>query len=670
MAILRRGQGKTGRRRARTAIPPAILARMPPAGEPPPRPSPAAPAASGALLDQARVALARAQAASCGLPVHEVLLAEGALSHARYAAALAADLGVPLLSWEATLDLSDAHHAPVGEIGLPARLDGRLCRILDAAGAPPDVLRAQVAELREAGVEPVLAPRPVLDAALACELQDERLDRAVNGLLRERPASSAGAPHPPWQSAVGVAGVGALAGGYVVAPDAIAAFLTVAIAVPFLCVTLLRAYALRQALASPRRKAHRAPPAARLCPDRLLPTYSVLVPVVREADVLAGLMAALSALDYPAAKLEVLLVLEADDIDTQAALLELALPGNFRTVLVPPGEPRTKPKALNYALQLARGHFVVVYDAEDRPEPMQLRHAWEVFRRAPPGLGCLQAQLNIYNARESWLTGQFAIEYSALFDAILPALERLALPVPLGGTSNHFPRAVLDEVGAWDPFNVTEDADLGIRLARHGYHTGVLASTTWEEAPPAFGPWLRQRTRWLKGWMQTYLVHTRELWRLNRELGLAAAIGFHALMGGLVVSALVHPVFYAVLAGHWWSGELLAPAQTTAGAVLWAIAFVNLCAGYLASILVGMLSVSRRGHPRLALHALAMPLYWLLISLAAYRALYQLARAPYLWEKTAHGPAARRAGRGGGRLGLRARRPRPSRPEHRPLTAG
>ena len=235
------------------------------------------------------------------------------------------------------------------------------------------------------------------------------------------------------------------------------------------------------------------------------------------------------------------------------------------------------------------------------------------------------------------LTRQFTIEYSALFDAILPALEQLRLPVPLGGTSNHFPRAALIGVGAWDPYNVTEDADLGIRLARQGYHTGVLASTTWEEAPPVFATWIKQRTRWLKGWMQTYLVHTRDLGRLNRDLGWRAAAGFHVLMGGLIVSALVHPLFYLLLLGHWLAGGLLTPAETVAGLVVWTIVWINLGVCYAVSILVGVLSVWRRRRPGLAMFALLTPLYWLLISFAAYRAVYQLVRDPYLWEKTEHG---------------------------------
>ena len=431
--------------------------------------------------------------------------------------------------------------------------------------------------------------------------------------------------------------MGLLIGGFAVLPDATLAALTALIALPFLCVTALRARRPAPGAGEPgEQDARRRPPAQRV-PDRLLPVYTVLVPVFREANVLPGLIQSLRALDYPPAKLEIFLVLEAVDTETQAAVSKLALPGNFRSLIVPEGGPHTKPKALNYALQFARGDFVVVYDAEDRPQPGQLRRAWDVFRQSPPGLACLQAQLNIYNPRQSWFTRQFTIEYSALFDAILPALEKLRLPVPLGGTSNHFPRATLLEIGAWDPFNVTEDADLGVRIARLGYQTGVLASTTWEEAPPVFRVWLTQRTRWLKGWMQTYLVHTRQLRRLNRELGLRAAIGFHALMGGLIGSALVHPVFYVLLAYYWLSGNAAGAGRDGRrhGAVDDRADQPRLR--------LRRLDPGRRDQrvapapcgPRLS--ALLMPVYWLLISFAAYRALYQLARDPYLWEKTEHG---------------------------------
>jgi cellulose synthase/poly-beta-1,6-N-acetylglucosamine synthase-like glycosyltransferase len=192
-------------------------------------------------------------------------------------------------------------------------------------------------------------------------------------------------------------------------------------------------------------------------------------------------------------------------------------------------------------------------------------------------------------------------------------------------------------VGGWDPFNVTEDADLGFRLARRGWGTAVLSSTTWEEAPASLSRWFRQRTRWLKGWMQTFLVHTRQPWRLCMELGLRGALGFHVLMGGLVLLALVHPLFYACLAYHAVSGRLLAPAEAPVDAALWAMAWINLAAGYLTAMILGAASAWRRGQPGLMRSVLSMPLCWLLVSAAAYRALWQLATDPYLWEKTDHG---------------------------------
>jgi cellulose synthase/poly-beta-1,6-N-acetylglucosamine synthase-like glycosyltransferase len=643
MAIQRHGQGLRGR--SRQPNPFSIVARTP-GGAQPLRARPSLPVEHeygflvDVLVDRASLLEAEIAALDCGVPAHEVLLASGRISQSQYARLLAHRLGVRVVLDPAGLALGNAGDRRAGEAelpGVPARIAGRPCRLLSAQAAAPDILRRHVAALTARGIDVVLAPQACVDAALEAHLWPRRIDEAVHGLLRAQPLASAGVRHETWQGITGAVLAGLLIGGFAVLPDATIAALTALVALPFLCVTALRLLALRQALASRIRKA-----LPERVPDRLLPVYSVLVPLYREANVLPGLCRALAALDYPAAKLEILLILEADDAATRTAALGLGLPHNFRILIAPDMGPRTKPKALNYALQFARGDLVVVYDAEDRPQPSQLRRAWDVFRSSGPDLACVQAQLNIDNAGASWLARQFTIEYSALFDAVLPALESLRLPVPLGGTSNHFPRRLLVELGAWDPFNVTEDADLGIRIARAGYRTAVLASTTWEEAPSVLGAWLRQRTRWLKGWMQTYLVHTRRLRQLHRELGPGSAIGFHALMGGLIASALMHPLFYALIAYHWLSGSLLAPAETTAGAVLWAIAAVNLGVGYLVSILVGVVSVLRRRRPGLALHALLMPLYWLLISAAAYRAAWQLVRDPYLWEKTEHGARRRR----------------------------
>ena len=225
----------------------------------------------------------------------------------------------------------------------------------------------------------------------------------------------------------------------------------------------------------------------------------------------------------------------------------------------------------------------------------------------------------------------------------LPGLARLGLPIPLGGTSNHFPREVLDRWTGWDPFNVTEDADLGIRLARMGGRVGMLSSTTWEEAPVRFRGWLPQRTRWLKGWMQTYLVHTRQPTRLLRDLGPACFAGFHIYSGGLVLSALVFPMFCGLTLFEVWQGGWQPPPGAP-GRALWSLAIFNVAAAYIASVVAAIVAAWRRGRTWLALGAPFMPIYWLLISLAAYRALYQLATAPHYWEKTDHRSRSRRSG--------------------------
>ncbi|HWB45827.1 MAG TPA: glycosyltransferase [Hyphomicrobiaceae bacterium] len=601
-------------------------------------------------LTRPGLAWAEAQAWTCGAAIHEVLLGAGLVSPASYAAALARHLGLRLLLWDAAIGFD----VPGGvDDGLPARAGGRDLRVLVATDGSPDAVRRRAAALAARGLEVALVPSFVAEAALAARWRRQRLGQAVHGLAQRHPVDSAAGPIWLWQVVAAALATGLILGGLSVAPAATIMALSVMVAVPFLCIALLRLAALREVLRT-RRQDNRTNGPAPLA-DHLLPRYSVLVPLLREAAVLPALVAALRRLDYPPARLEILLLLEAGDVETQAALLALDLPGNMRTVMVPDHAPRTKPKALNYALQFARGDFVVVYDAEDRPQPDQLRRAAAAFHDAPADLGCLQAQLNIYNPRQSWFTRQFTIEYSALFDAILPALVRLGLPVPLGGTSNHFRREALAATGGWDPFNVTEDADLGIRLARRGYRTAVLQSTTWEEAPCTFLPWLKQRTRWLKGWMQTYLVHTRQPVRLARELGLGGALGFHALMGGLILSALLHPLFYVLLAYHALSGQLLARADSTIGALCWLLACTNLAAGYLVSILVGIVSVRRRGRRGLARSALLMPVAWLLISLAAYRALIQLVRDPFGWEKTEHGASLVAARSTGMRLSAAAR---------------
>lgn len=472
----------------------------------------------------------------------------------------------------------------------------------------------------------------------AAEIDD--LDHATFGLRRSRPERSAGEPTWAWQKAALALIALAIAAGAVASPRYATFALAAALALPFLCVVLLRAAALwyatgQRALAAASDRAP-ATPASSSGP---VPRYSLLIPLYDEAAVIPDLVKALDGLDYPRDRLQVLLILEAEDTATRSAVAALSLPPQMSTVIVPPGEPRTKPRALNYALRQSTGDLVVVYDAEDAPEPDQLRRAAALLA-ADPHLACVQARLNVFNFEETWLTRQFAIEYTVLFDYLLPTLERLGLPLPLGGTSNHFSRQALEAIGGWDPYNVTEDADLGIRLAREGRPVTVLASTTWEEAPPTFLNWRNQRTRWLKGWMQTYLVHTREPVRMLRELGWFPFLGLQVLMGGLILSALVHPWFYVLAAAEIAWGSLLMVEQSMLSKVMTVIGVVNLVLSYAIGAALGCIAVVRRRRPELMLSVLAMPIYWLLISLAAYRALFQLVSTPYKWEKTMHRPRA------------------------------
>ena len=306
---------------------------------------------------------------------------------------------------------------------------------------------------------------------------------------------------------------------------------------------------------------------------------------------------------------------------------------------MPNGGPRTKPKALNVALPFARGTFTVVYDAEDRPEPHQLRDALAAFRDGGDDLACVQARLCIDNTADSWLARYYTAEYAGQFDVFLPGLTALHLPLPLGGSSNHFYTAILREVGGWDPYNVTEDADLGMRLVRFGYRADMISSTTYEEAPAQTGAWLRQRTRWFKGWMQTWLVHMRQPRRLLRELKLPGFIAFQLMVGGNVLAALVHPLFVGGLIWSIASGGDLWRNDSAAVLIFGTLYGTTAVIGYLSSGFLGWLGLMRRGLLSSAWVLALTPLHWLLLSLAAWRAVYQLAVSPYAWEKTEHGLA-------------------------------
>jgi cellulose synthase/poly-beta-1,6-N-acetylglucosamine synthase-like glycosyltransferase len=371
-------------------------------------------------------------------------------------------------------------------------------------------------------------------------------------------------------------------------------------------------------------------------PDSALPVYSIIVPLYREANMMTGILAALDRLDYPRDRLDVLLAIECDDADTITALKAATLPPWVRPVLVPQGEPRTKPRACNHALTFARGSFTVVYDAEDRPEPAQLKEAIAAFDRFGPSVSCLQARLMPFNAHESFVSRMFALDYCQWFDSTLPGLQRLGMPVPLGGTSNHFRTRALIASGAWDSWNVTEDADLGIRLARLGHGVRTIPSTTFEEAPVTFAAWLPQRARWIKGYLQTFLVHIRTPASLDLPpLGFGGVMCLVFFVGASVVFALVNPVFWAILLYSFAIDPSLF-GWAFDGAV-GPMAAVSMFAGNGAGVLIATLSPIKRGAWRLMPWGLATPVYWLMLSTAAWRALYSFIVAPFHWAKTAHG---------------------------------
>jgi cellulose synthase/poly-beta-1,6-N-acetylglucosamine synthase-like glycosyltransferase len=353
----------------------------------------------------------------------------------------------------------------------------------------------------------------------------------------------------------------------------------------------------------------------------------------------------MQAIDYPPEKLDIKFVVESRSEATIAAVRRVLGGQSFELVVVPDAPPHTKPKALNYALPLVRGEFVVVYDAEDIPAPDQLRLAASELN-ADPGLDCLQAELLVDNAPENWLTALFAGEYAGQFGLLLPFLARLRLPMPLGGTSNHFRTRSLREMGGWDAFNVTEDADLGTRLSRLRYRTATLASRTHEEAPISLVAWMAQRTRWMKGWMQTFIVHNRSPKRFLEDIGWRGFLAFEIYIGSMIVSALLHSVFLASFVA-----SLIFGFRTGLVFDVWdVISMLILLLGYGgagALVIVGLL---RLGLPHLLPHQLGLPIYWVLHSIATVRALHELLFRPYFWAKTEHGRTKMRrspAGRDG-----------------------
>ena len=470
----------------------------------------------------------------------------------------------------------------------------------------------------------ILTPRTALRRALAEANSPALLADARQRLVRRWPHATAsldlGKP-------ARIAFVSALAA--IVVLTATAPLLARPLLLPFLLVLIVAPALLRLLAVLHRPVPADDPPLA----DADLPLYTVLVPLRDEAGMVPQLFAALGALDYPAEKLDIVFLVESASPETIAVAEACLYDARFELFVIPDAPPHTKPKALDYVLPLVRGEHVVVFDAEDIPARDQLRRAAERFA-AHPEIDCLQAELRIDNGAENWLTALFAGEYAGLFTLLLPWLAQHGLPLPLGGTSNHFRTAALRAVGGWDAFNVTEDADLGVRLARMRSRTGTLAVATAEEAPIRLGAWMRQRTRWMKGWMQTFLVHNRHPIQFRRDIGWRGFLFFQIYVGSLIASSLIHTVFalsiavQVVLFGPGW------PRFSD----LWDwLYFFVLIVGYGGAFGIALAGLARQGKLELAVFQLLLPIYWLLHAVAALRAAVELITRPYFWSKTRHG---------------------------------
>ena len=353
-----------------------------------------------------------------------------------------------------------------------------------------------------------------------------------------------------------------------------------------------------------------------------LPIYSLLLPLYHEDKILAKLIQSIANIDYPADLLDAKLLIEDDDLQTLQTLESINLPSFIEVIRVPVSYPRTKPKVCNYGLQFAKGKYVVIYDAEDIPAPLQLKHAVAKFSISDKKTICIQAKLNFYNKLENSLTKCFSIEYSLLFNYVLNGLKKLRMPIPLGGSSNHFIKEKLLELGGWDAFNVTEDADLGLRIYQHGYYTELLDDNfTLEEAPISLNSWTIQRSRWIKGHILSSLVHLRHSSKLNfKEI-----LGLYLVLFMPNISYILLPIYLLLCFYNFETNQL---------DLFWQC---NLLLGIVLPIVYSIFIIYTQKLHNAKSAILTAPFYYFLLPIAGIRACWQIFKSPFHWDKTEHG---------------------------------
>lgn len=372
--------------------------------------------------------------------------------------------------------------------------------------------------------------------------------------------------------------------------------------------------------------------------DDQLPSYAILCPLYKEWQVIPQFVTSMNAIEYPKDRLTVYLLLEEDDQETIEKVKEFSLPEHFEVIVIPDSQPKTKPKACNYALQKIDADYVVIYDAEDIPDPLQLKKVVVAFQEVKSNVVCMQAKLNFYNPHQNLLTRVFTAEYSLWFDLVLTGLQAIKAPIPLGGTSNHFKTKVLKELKGWDSFNVTEDCDLGIRMVKRGLRTAIVDSVTHEEANSGFFNWFNQRSRWIKGYMQTYLVHMRHPQQFLKKWNEPHVLTFQLVVGGKVTSMFINPFMWVTTILYFTFRATLGPIiEPYFPSSVFYMALSCLIFGNFLYMYYYMIGCAKRGHDELIKYVFFVPGYWLMMSIAAWKAVWSLIIAPHYWAKTKHG---------------------------------